>query len=440
MIKKELNSLNEQMPIAYKNRVISVRKGNFEMKKISTRAQEMQSSPIRKLIPYAVAARKKGINVFPLNIGQPDIPTPTPIREAIRSFDQEVLAYSPSQGEDFLVESFAGYYRNNKIDLAPEDLIVTTGGSEAIFFAFLSICDPGDEVIVFEPFYTNYNGMAFETGVNLKALTTYAEDGFQLPPVDKIEKAITPKTRAILICNPNNPTGTVYSRKTLEDLAFIAKKHEIYVIADEVYREFTYDGLKHTSILQIEGMSQYAILIDSISKRYSACGARIGVVASKNKDVMAACMKFAQARLSSPTVEQWGARAGLMMDPDYFEPILEEYQKRRDAVMAGLAKADGVVCKTPTGAFYVIAKLPINDTDKFAKWLLTDFDHKGNTVLVAPAAGFYVTPGKGNDEIRISYVLEVAKLEKAMEALAVAINQYKKIENVNNEKVQQANG
>ena len=398
------------------------------MKKISLRAEEMQASPIRKLIPFAVAARKKGINVFPLNIGQPDIPTPLPIREAIRNFDQEVLAYSPSQGEDFLVEAFSGYYRQNRIELAPEDIIVTTGGSEAIFFAFLSICDPGDEIIVFEPFYTNYNGMALETGITLKAITTYAEDGFQLPSVETMEKAVTSKTRGILICNPNNPTGTVYSAKALEDLAFIAKKHNLYIIADEVYREFTYDGLHHTSILQIEGMDQHAILIDSISKRYSACGARIGVVASRNKQVMGACMKFAQARLSSPTVEQWGARAGMLMDPSYFAPILEEYQRRRDTVMAGLAKAPGVVCEIPTGAFYVIVKLPIKSAERFAQWLLTDFVFEGSTVLVAPAAGFYVTPGLGLNEIRISYVLEVAKLEKAMTALAEAINQFKKIE------------
>lgn len=410
------------------------------MKKISARARDMQSSPIRKLIPYAVAAKKRGINVFPLNIGQPDIPTPAPIREAIRSFNQEVLAYSPSQGEDFLVESFSNYYQEKRIDLAPEDIIVTTGGSEAIFFAFLSICDPGDEVIVFEPFYTNYNGMAFETGVELKAITTYAEDGFQIPSVETIEKAITPKTRAILICNPNNPTGTVYPRQTLEDLAFIAKKHEIYIVSDEVYREFTYDGLKHTSILQIEGMSQNAILIDSISKRYAACGARIGLIASKNEAVMAACMKFAQARLSSPTVEQWGARAGLMMDPSYFEPILEEYQRRRDAVMAGLSKAKDVVCKTPAGAFYIIVKLPIKNAEKFAQWLLTDFSHNGDSVLVAPAAGFYVNPGLGLNEIRISYVLEVQKLEKAMEALVEAINQYKIVEEAEPTKSLEANG
>ncbi|MBU1108833.1 MAG: pyridoxal phosphate-dependent aminotransferase [Candidatus Riflebacteria bacterium] len=398
------------------------------MKKISLRAEEMQASPIRKLIPFAVEARKKGITVYPLNIGQPDIHTPLPIREAIRNFDQEILAYSPSQGEDFLVEAFSGYYHQNNIKLAPEDIIVTTGGSEAIFFAFLSICDPGDEIIVFEPFYTNYNGMALESGITLKAITTYAEDGFQLPAVEVIEKAVSSRTRGILICNPNNPTGTVYPAKALEDLAFIAKKHDLYIIADEVYREFTYDGLHHTSILQIAGMDQHAILIDSISKRYAACGARIGVVASRNKLIMAACMKFAQARLSSPTVEQWGARAGILMDPSYFTPILEEYQRRRDTVMAGLAKAPGVVCEVPTGAFYVIVKLPIKNAERFAQWLLTDFVSENSTVLVAPAAGFYVTPGLGLNEIRISYVLEVAKLEKAMNLLAKAIILFKKIE------------
>ncbi len=406
--------------------------------KISARANEMQASPIRKLIPFANAAKKKGINVFPLNIGQPDIHTPKPIRDAIRDFDQEVLAYSPSQGEDFLVEAFSGYYRKNNIALEPEDIIVTTGGSEAIYFAFLSICDLGDEVIVFEPFYTNYNGMAHQTGITLKALTTYAEDGFQLPPVETIEKAIGPKTRAILICNPNNPTGTVYSKEALEGLAYIAKKHNIYIIADEVYREFTYDGLNHTSILQIEGMDQNAILIDSISKRYAACGARIGVIASKNKTVMDACMKLAQARLSSPTVEQWGARAGILMDTSYFTPILEEYQKRRDTVMEGLAKAPGVICKVPTGAFYVIAKLPIQDAEHFAQWILTDFEYEGSTVLVAPAAGFYVTKGLGKDEIRISYVLETAKLAKAMEVLAKAIIAFQKVENATPELAAQA--
>lgn len=392
--------------------------------KISKRAHHMQASPIRKLIPLANAARKKGIIVYPLNIGQPDIHTPEPIREAIRSFDQLVLAYSPSPGEEYLLDAFAGYYRHNKIPLDASDIIITTGGSEAIFFAFLAICDPGDEVIVFEPFYTNYNGMAFETSVVLKAVTTYAEDGFQLPHMKEIEKAVNSRTRGILLCNPNNPTGTVYSKKVLEDLAKLAKKHNLYVIADEVYREFTYDGLKHTSILQIPGMHDNAILIDSISKRYSACGARIGIVATKNKEVLNSCLKFAQARLSSPTIEQWAARAGILMDPSYFEPILKEYQKRRDTVMDGFAKIPGCVCKTPQGAFYVIAKLPIDNAEEFAKWLLTDFQHHQETVLVAPAAGFYATPGLGNQEIRISYVLEVEKLKKAMKALAAGVKAY----------------
>ncbi|MBF0503058.1 MAG: pyridoxal phosphate-dependent aminotransferase [Candidatus Riflebacteria bacterium] len=394
------------------------------MTHISHRAQSMQASPIRKLIPLATAARKRGVTVYPLNIGQPDIPTPEPVLDAIRGFDQKVLAYSPSPGEEYLLDAFSGYYKKNRIQLEPSEIIVTTGGSEAIFFAFLAICDPGDEVIVFEPFYTNYNGMAFQTNITLKAVRTYAEDGFQLPSVEAISKAITPKTKGILICNPNNPTGTVYPRAKLEELATLAKSRNLYILSDEVYREFTYDGLEHTSIMHIPGVESHAILVDSISKRYSACGARIGVIASKNREVMAVCLKFAQARLSSPTVEQWAAKAGVLMDPGYFKPILAEYQRRRDAVMEGFSKIPGVVCKVPTGAFYVIAKLPIDDGEAFAKWLLTDFSYKGNTVLVAPAAGFYVTPGLGKNEIRISYVLEVGKLRTAMEALAEGVKAF----------------
>ncbi len=395
---------------------------------ISQRATNMQASPIRKLIPFANAARKRGVTVYPLNIGQPDIHTPEPVREAIRGFDQKVLAYSPSPGEDYLLEAFSLYYRKNNIPLDTSEIIVTTGGSEAMYFAFLAICDPGDEVLVFEPFYTNYNGMAFQTGVTLKALRTYAEDGFQLPPIDAIKKAITPRTRAILICNPNNPTGTVYTRQTLEGLAHVAKEHNLYLLADEVYREFAYDGLVHTSILHLPETHDNAILIDSISKRYSACGARIGVIASKNKEVMGACLKLAQARLSSPTVEQWAARAGLLMDPSYFKPILEEYQRRRDAVMEGFAKIPGCVCKTPKGAFYVIAKLPIQNAEAFASWLLTDHTYNNETLLVAPAAGFYVTPGLGKDEIRISYCLEVEKLRRAMTTLAEGVKRYQEVE------------
>ncbi|MBF0545592.1 MAG: pyridoxal phosphate-dependent aminotransferase [Candidatus Riflebacteria bacterium] len=398
------------------------------MSTISNRAKTMQESPIRKLIPLANAARKRGLTVFPLNIGQPDIHTPEPIREAIRSFDQHVLAYSPSPGEDYLLEAFSNYYKKNNIQLEPSEIIVTTGGSEAIFFAFLAICDPGDEVIVFEPFYTNYNGMAHQTGVYLRPVKTFAEDGFQLPPMESIEKAINKKTRGILICNPNNPTGTVYEKPALVELAKLAEKHGIYLLADEVYREFTYDGLTHTSIMHIPGTEQNSIMLDSVSKRYSACGARIGVVASKNKELMASCLKFAQARLSSPTVEQWASRAGMLMDPSYFAPILAEYQRRRDTVMEGFSKIPGVVCKTPCGAFYVIAKLPIDDAEAFARWLLTDFNHDGKTVIVAPAAGFYATPGLGKNEIRISYVLEVEKLKAAMEALAVGVKKFAELE------------
>ncbi len=395
----------------------------------SVRSVEMQASPIRKLLPFANEARNKGVNVYPLNIGQPDIPTPKPMMDAIRSYPENILSYTPSQGEEYLTKAFADYYKDNNINLTAEDIVVTVGGSEAIFFAFLTICDIGDEVIVFEPFYTNYNGIAFETGVTLKAVTTYAEDGFQLPPASEIEKAITDKTRAILICNPNNPTGTVYPKESLEELAKLAKKHNLYVVADEVYREFVYDGLTHTSILQIDGMDEHGVLVDSISKRYSACGARIGLIASRNKEFMAACLKFAQARLSSPSVEQWGTKAALEMDPSYFEPVLEEYSRRRNTVMEGLSKIPGVICKLPKGAFYVIAKLPIKDSDHFAQWLLTDFSHNNNTVLVAPAAGFYANPDKGNDEIRISYVLEVDKLQVAMETLKVAIEEYNAKEN-----------
>jgi aspartate aminotransferase len=396
--------------------------------KISVRAKEMQASPIRKLIPFANAARKRGMTVYPLNIGQPDIHTPEPVLEAIRSFEQKVIAYSPSPGEDYLLEAFSGYYRKNGIPLDDHEIIVTTGGSEAIYFAFLALCDPGDEVIVFEPFYTNYNGMAQQTGVILKAVTTYAEDGFQLPAMEKIEQAITPRTRAILICNPNNPTGTVYTHDTLAQLAEVVKKHNLVILSDEVYREFTYDGLHHTSVLHFPELQEHAVLIDSISKRYSACGARIGVIASKNKPLMEAVLKYAQARLSSPTVEQWAARAGILMEPSYFQPILEEYQRRRDAVMEGLNAVPGVVCRVPNGAFYVIAKLPIRNADRFAQWLLTDFHLNNETVLVAPAAGFYVTPGLGVDEIRISYVLEVGKLRKAMTALGAGIKAFQSVE------------
>ncbi len=398
------------------------------MIKTSERATKMQASPIRKLITFANKAREKGIKVIPLNIGQPDIQTPAPILEAMKNFETKVLAYCPSQGEEGLIKAFSEYYNRLNINLKPEEIIITTSGSEAIYFAMLAICDVGDELIVFEPFYTNYGGIATETGVNLKAIRTYPEKGFHLPSKETIENIITPKTKGILICNPNNPTGTVYTNEELEMLVEIANKHNLFLISDEVYREFVYDGQKHTSIMAFESCANNLILVDSISKRYSACGARIGLIASHNANIMEVVLKFAQARLSSPTIEQVGAKAGAEMDVSYFEPILKEYQLRRDAIMAGLKKIPNVICETPGGAFYCIVKLPINNAEKFAKWLLTDFNYKGETVLVAPAEGFYSTPGLGKNEIRLSYVLEVPKLERAMEILGVAIKEYQAIE------------
>ena len=396
------------------------------MTKVSNRAQVMQASPIRKLIPFANEARAKGITVYPLNIGQPDIPTPAPILDAMKNYDTKVLAYSPSQGEDSLIKAFVNYYARININLKPEEINVTTSGSEALFFAMMAICDVDDELVVFEPFYTNYGGIATETGVKLKAVRTYPENGFHLPAKDAIEAVITPKTKAILICNPNNPTGTAYTPAELNMLAEIAEKHDLFLISDEVYREFVYDGQKHSSIMELDRIANKVILVDSVSKRYSVCGARIGLIASHNKEVMEVVLKFAQARLSSPTIEQVGAQAGAEMDASYFEPILKEYQQRRDAIMAGLRKIPGVICEVPGGAFYCIAKLPIDNAENFAKWLLTDFNYKGESVLVAPAQGFYATPGLGVNEIRLSYVLEVPKLVKAMEILGEAIKEYNK--------------
>ncbi|MBQ3644845.1 MAG: pyridoxal phosphate-dependent aminotransferase [Candidatus Riflebacteria bacterium] len=396
------------------------------MTKVSNRAQVMQASPIRKLIPFANQAKAKGINVYPLNIGQPDIPTPAPILDAMKNYDTKVLAYSPSQGEDCLIKAFVNYYARININLKPEEINVTTSGSEALFFAMMAICDVDDELVVFEPFYTNYGGIATETGVKLKAVRTYPENGFHLPAKDAIEAVITPKTKAILICNPNNPTGTAYTPEELNMLAEIAEKHDLFLISDEVYREFVYDGQKHASIMELDRIANKVILVDSVSKRYSVCGARIGLIASHNKEVMEVVLKFAQARLSSPTIEQVGAQAGAEMDASYFEPILKEYQQRRDAIMAGLRKIPGVICEVPGGAFYCIAKLPIDNAENFAKWLLTDFNYKGESVLVAPAQGFYATPGLGVNEIRLSYVLEVPKLVKAMEILGEAIKEYNK--------------
>jgi len=394
--------------------------------KISKRAREVQASPIRKLLPYAVAAKKKGKKVYHLNIGQPDIETPQVMYDAITANKSKILAYGPSQGLPEYQDVLVDYYNKNGFDVDVDDVIVTTGGSEAIVFAMMGVGDPGDEIIIPEPFYTNYNGFAKMAGINIIPLTTHAENGFHLPERKEIEKIITHKTKAIMICNPNNPTGTVYGKKELEMIIDIAKENNLFVIADEVYREFIYDGLEHISVMTFKNALQRIIVTDSISKRFSACGARLGAIVSKNKELMSAILKFAQARLCPPTLEQIGAIELHKLEKMYFRNTISEYQKRRDIVFEALKNIDGVVCEKPEGAFYVIAKLPINDAEHFAKWLLTDFDIDGETVMIAPAQGFYATPNIGLNEIRIAYILNIKKLKRAMEILTIAIEKYNK--------------
>jgi aspartate aminotransferase len=341
-----------------------------------------------------------------------------------RQFDQKVLAYGPSQGLDEYRSNLVRYYGRHNILLNKDDIIVTTAGSEALVFALLVTCNPGDEVIVPEPFYTNYNGFAEMTGVKIVPLTTYAEDGFTLPPDENIEALISEKTAAIMLCNPGNPTGTVFPRSEIERLGNLAIKHNLYVISDEVYREFIYDGYVHTSILDIEGLEDLAIMVDSISKRYSACGARIGCLVSKNKELIAATLKFAQARLCPPTIDQLAANACIDIEEDYFKNIIAEYDNRRNLVFEELQKIDDIICIKPTGAFYIIAKLPISDAEHFAKWMLTEFRIDNETVMFSPAEGFYATPGLGKDEVRLAYILNEEKLAKAMKIFRIGLEQY----------------
>lgn len=397
--------------------------------KLSNRATDVQASPIRKLMPYANDAKKKGIKIYHLNIGQPDIETPAKMTDVYRNYSDKVLAYGPSQGLESYREKLVEYYSRYKIQINTDDVIVTTAGSEAIVFAMLVTCNPGDEIIIPEPFYTNYNGFATMTGVKVKAITTYAEDGFQLPSTEKFEELINEKTRAIMLCNPGNPTGAVYSKEDLERIAELAIKHDLYVIADEVYREFIYDGYSHTSILTIPEIADRAIMVDSISKRYSACGARIGCMISKNKDLMAAALKFAQARLCPPTLEQLSATAAIDLQEDYFNSVIGEYDKRRRLVFEELQKIDDVICVIPKGAFYIIAKLPIDDAEDFAKWMLEEFDHEGETVMFAPAQGFYATSDLGKDEIRIAYILKEQDLLNAMQILREGLKKYRELRN-----------
>ena len=394
---------------------------------LSKRALEIQASPIRKLMPHAIAAKKRGVKVYHLNIGQPDIPTPQVMIDMYHNFSDKVLAYGPSQGLDVYRDGLVQYYKNNGIDLKENQIIVTTAGSEAVTFAMYVTCEAGDEVIVPEPFYTNYNGFATMAGIKIKALTTYAETGFQLPEDDKIEALIGPRTRAIMICNPGNPTGTVYSKEDIARLCALAKRHNLFVISDEVYREFTYDGLKHTSVLHIPGMEELAIVVDSVSKRYSACGARIGCIASRNEALMAATLKFAQARLCPPTVDQLAANACVSLGDEFFGPLISEYQRRRDLVYGELQKIPGVVCVLPQGAFYINVKLPIKDAEHFVIWMLDNYQIDNQTIMAAPAEGFYATPGLGKDELRLAYVLNEDDLTKAMQVFRSGLEEYRKL-------------
>ena len=384
----------------------------------------MPESPIRKLVPYAEKAEKQGKKVFYLNIGQPDIKTPTVAVDAVKNLSLDILAYSRSEGSENYRIKIAEYYKKNSIDVTHDDIIVTTGGSEALLFAFGSIMDKDDEIIIPEPFYANYNGFSTASGVNVIPVISKIEDNFALPPIEEFEKLITPKTKAILICNPGNPTGYLYSKDEIKQLAAVVKKHDLFLIADEVYREFVYDGIEHYSILQETGLEDNAIVIDSVSKRYSMCGARIGYLVSKNKAVIKTALKFAQARLSPPTLAQIAGEAALETPQSYFDDVKEEYVKRRNVLIEELEKIEGVKVAKPSGAFYCIAELPVKNSDDFARWLLESFDYQNNTVMVAPAAGFYSTPGVGLNQIRIAYVLNEESLKTSVKILAEALKVY----------------
>tara|TARA_R110002074_G_scaffold273213_4_gene444815 strand:+ start:1283 stop:2473 length:1191 start_codon:yes stop_codon:yes gene_type:complete len=395
------------------------------MPTISKKGVNMPESPIRKLVPYAEEAHKKGKTVFYLNIGQPDIKTPTVALDAVKVHSLDILAYSRSEGSENYRIKIAEYYKHNSIEVTHKDIIVTTGGSEALLFAFGSIMDEDDEIIIPEPFYANYNGFSTASSVNIVPVISKIEDNFALPPIEEFEKLITPKTKAILICNPGNPTGYLYSKEEIKKLASIVKKHDLFLIADEVYREFVYDGISHYSILQEPGLEEHAIIIDSVSKRYSMCGARIGYLVSKNKEVIKTALKFAQARLSPPTLAQIASEAALGTPQSYFDDVIKEYVKRRNTLISELEKIDGVKVAKPNGAFYCIAELPVKNSDNFARWLLESFDYENSTIMVAPAAGFYSTPGAGLNQIRIAYVLNEESLKTSVKILAEALKVYK---------------
>lgn len=394
------------------------------MPKISHKGLSMPESPIRKLVPFAEKAKKNGKQVFHLNIGQPDIQTPQVALDAISNFSKKVVEYSHSAGFESYRIGLSKYYQNIGIEVDHNDLMVTTGGSEALLFALSSCLDQGDEIIIPEPFYANYNGFSKSSGVIVKPITTKIENGFALPDINEFEKLITSKTKAILICNPGNPTGYLYSKEELEILRDIVLKHDLFLFADEVYREFAYDGHVHYSVLSLEGLNDHAVVIDSTSKRYSMCGIRIGCIVSKNKEVISTALKFAQARLSPPTFGQVAAEAALQTPKSYFDKVSSEYLSRRDLLVDSLNKIDGVICPKPKGAFYAIAQLPVDNADKFAQWLLEDFDFNGATLMVAPAEGFYSTPGEGLNQVRLAYVLNKESLIMAIKCLEEALKIY----------------
>ena len=394
------------------------------MPQISDKGRLMPESPIRKLVPYAEAARAAGRTVFPLNIGQPDIKTPEVAMEAIRNCTEKVIEYSHSAGNVSYRKKLAKYYQNIGINVDENEMLITTGGSEAITFSLMSCMNPGDEVLIPEPFYANYNGFAVAAGVLVKPITSSIENDFALPSIEEFEKLMTHKTKGIVICNPNNPTGYLYSKDELNQLRELVLKHDLYLFSDEVYREFCYDGEEHFSAMNLEGLEQNVILMDSVSKRYSECGVRIGALITKNKDVINTALKFAQARLCPPAFGQIAAEASLETPAEYFTEVYNEYIDRRNFTVEALNKMDGVYCPTPKGAFYTVVKLPIDDSDKFAQWILEDFEYKNQTVMVAPATGFYATPGLGKNEVRIAYVLKKEDLANAMETLAEALKVY----------------
>lgn len=394
------------------------------MPSISTKGRMMPPSPIRKLVPFAEAAKKRGTHVIHLNIGQPDIATPTAALEAIHKLDRTVIEYSHSAGFEHYRQGLAAYYVQHDIHITHDEIIVTNGGSEALLFGMMACFEPGDEVIIPEPFYANYNSFAMASGVKVVPVRSSIGDGFALPPMAAFEALVTPRTKGILICNPGNPTGYLYSRNELETLRDIVKKHDLYLFSDEVYREFCYDGASHVSAMTLAGIEQNTVLIDSVSKRYSMCGARVGAFITRNKELYGAVLKFAQARLSPPTFGQIASEAALQTPQQYFDDVIAEYKKRRDILVDGLSSIPGVICPKPKGAFYCVAELPIDDSDVFCQWLLESFSHEGHTVMMAPCTGFYADPATGRKQVRLAYVLEQDQLGLAVACLHKALEQY----------------